>query len=128
MIDLRAFINEAAGTFGVRASLIAAQIQHESGGNIYAVGDGGQAKGCMQMHPAAAAEVGGKWETLLPTGPDDEMRAARAQILLGTSYLLKMLKLFGGDEEWALAAYNQGETVISRARHYADAVLALEQQ
>lgn len=109
-------IAAAAAKYGVPAALISAVIQHESGGNPDAVGDGGQALGLMQMHPAAAAQVGADWYAL-----KDPAKAIPA----GTAYLAIMLKSFGGDIAWALGAYNQGPGVMGKAKHYADAVKAL---
>lgn len=106
-------IAQASAKYGVRADLIAAVIQKESGGNPNAVGDNGAARGLMQMHKAAAQEVGADWADLL--NPEKAIDA-------GTAYLAKMLKLAHGDETLALMAYNQGPGVITRAMSYASAV------
>lgn len=109
-------IAAASARYNVPADLIRAVIQHESGGDPNAVGDGGQAVGLMQMHPSAAAQVGADWY-----GLKDPASAINA----GTAYLALMLKQFAGDVAWALGAYNQGPTVMGKAKHYADAVKAL---
>lgn len=119
-------IAAAAASTGLRAGLIAADIEHESGGDALAIGDGGQALGLMQVHWAACRDIGGDWEQLLQlihTGQTDQ--AAALGIEYGTKYLAKMLKAAGGDERLALMMYNQGPTVILRAKTYADTVLAL---
>jgi len=41
----------------MNAFLLAALIAVESGGNPFAVGDGGQAVGCLQIHPSVVADV-----------------------------------------------------------------------
>jgi len=112
--------------YGVRPQLIRADIMHESGGNALAVGDGGLALGPMQVHPAACQEVGVDWHAIQAAiAAGDEPTAARLGIEAGVAYLAKMLKLMGWDEAWALGAFNQGETVIGKARSYATAVIDL---
>jgi soluble lytic murein transglycosylase-like protein len=109
-------IASAAVKFGVRAELIAAVIHHESGGDPNAVGDGGRALGLMQMHRQAAEDVGFAWE---------DLRRPEVAIPAGAAYLSQMLRLCGNSEAWALAAYNQGPTVIHNAKRYSDAVMGL---
>lgn len=109
-------IAAASSKYGVRAALIAAVIQHESGGDPNAVGDNGLAHGLMQMHPSAAQTVGADYSKLF-----DPATAIDA----GTAYLAFCIKHCGGDEIWGVAAFNQGPTVIGRARAYVGAVMAL---
>ena len=110
-------IAAAAAKHRLDPKLLAAVIQHESGGNADAVGDGGNAVGLMQMHAAAAADVGVNWA---------QLRGNPAlQVDAGAAYLAKMLSIFGGNQAWALGAYNQGPTLMLRARDYASAVLVL---
>lgn len=110
-------IAAAAAASGVRAELIEAVIEHESAGQPDAVGDGGLAKGLMQMHPQAAQDVGVRWADL-----GDPATAINA----GAAYLARMLALFGGDETWALAAYNQGPGVMRKGWLYAQIVRGVE--
>jgi len=128
-------INEASQTYGVRVPLIIAQITQESNGDATAVGDGGKAYGLMQMHAAAASDVGVNWSDLKPADDGDLPRAARLQILAGVQYLRMQLDRFNGDERMALIAYNQGASVAANGHghpaqfaagaRYADAVLHL---
>jgi soluble lytic murein transglycosylase-like protein len=111
-------IAAAAAKYGVDAALIAAIIQHESGGDPNAMGDGGLATGLMQMHMSAALDVGVAWKDLKGN--------PALQIDAGTRYLKRLIDQFQGNVPWALAAYNQGPTVIGKAKAYADAVLALK--
>ena len=117
-------IAAAEKKYGIPAGLLRADFQHESGLNIKAVGDDGLARGIGQMHPAAAKTVGGDWDKYLDKSIPDAERAA-AQIEDAAHYLSFCYHLLG-DWEWALAAYNQGPTVISRGLHYAEAVKALQ--
>src|SRR5258708_20605053 len=99
-------------------------MQQESGGDPTAVGDGGKAIGLMQMHAAAASDVGVNWSDLAGN--------PELQVLAGTHYLRLQLDRFNSDEHTALIAYNQGASVAANPtdpRHatgarYADAVLA----
>ena len=119
-------ISVAASKYSVDASLIQAQVQHESNFDPFAIGDGGAALGLMQVHSGAAQDVGGDWNALLRTiQAGDEAAAVAMGLDIGVAYLSKMLKLFDGSQWLALMAYNQGPTVINRANSYAAAVFAL---
>jgi len=115
---------QAYDAFSVRPELILADIQQESGGDPSAVGDGGKAIGLMQMHAAAASDVGVSWSDLAGN--------PQLQALAGTHYLRLQLDRFNGDERTALIAYNQGASVAANpsdpryatGARYADAVLA----
>lgn len=123
MSDFTNLIQAASAKYGVRADLIAAVVQKESGGNPFAIGDGGAALGLMQVHRGAAQDVGMSWDELHQAiMAKDEQKAASLGIEIGAAYLAKMLKLAHGDESLALMAYNQGPGVISKAKAYADAV------
>lgn len=111
-------IAAAAAKHGVDPALIRAVIQHESGGDPTRLGDGGLAVGLMQMHMSAALDVGVAWKDLKGN--------PALQIDAGTAYLKKLIDQFQGNLPWALGAYNQGMTVIGKAKAYADAVLALK--
>jgi soluble lytic murein transglycosylase-like protein len=120
---LAGLANQASGESGVRPELILADILQESGGNPSAIGDGGRAIGLMQMHAAAASDVGVNWSDL---AGNPELQA-----IAGASYLAQQINRFG-DERTGLIAYNQGASVADNsadARYvtgaaYADAVLA----
>lgn len=120
MSDFDQELQAAAAKYGVDFKLARAVMMHESGGNIAAVGDGGNARGLFQMHEAAVKDCGGNvsdWLNLT-------INAASA-CDFGCNYLARMLKTFKGDVAWALMGWNQGVTVISRAKKYADAVQAI---
>lgn len=130
-------ITAAASKHGLDPALVTADATHESYsasvGDIdpFAIGDGGLALGVMQVHRIAAQSVNlaSEWDQL-QTAIDakDEATAVALGLDIGCAYLALMMDQFDDDEEWALAAYNQGPTVVRRARTYADAVLALKAQ
>lgn len=109
--------------------LVRAVIRYESSDDPLAVGDGGSALGAMQVHRIAAEDVGRaeEWDQLkFAIEKADDETAARLGIEIGVAYLALCLKQFGGNEQWALAAYNQGRGVVGKAKKYADTVLALK--
>jgi soluble lytic murein transglycosylase-like protein len=87
---------------GLRADLVRAVVQVESGYNARAVSSKG-ALGLMQLMPSTAAELGVR----SPFDPEENIRG-------GTTYLRQLLDRFGGNEELALAAYNAGPTAVDR--------------
>lgn len=95
-------INTIAEEEGVDPEIFARLIFKESGGNPNAEGDDGKAQGYLQLHAAAAEEVGVE-------------RSDPVQNLVGGArYLKKNLDRFGGDYEKALQAYNAGPTRVAR--------------
>lgn len=96
--------------------LIAALIKNESNFNPNSIGDSGLAIGLGQLHPAACTAVGADWKQM--QDPEKNIKATCA-------YFALMLKICSNDIPWALAAYNQGPTVISRGRGYSRRVLGL---
>lgn len=116
---------DAASRCAIPLDLLRAVISHESNWNPLAIGDGGNALGLMQVHPDAATDVGKSWYLLRSAiWNKDTDTAAKLGIDIGAAYFAKMLHQFK-DPAWALAAYNQGPTVIAKAKAYADAVLSL---
>jgi soluble lytic murein transglycosylase-like protein len=95
-------ITQHAQAQGVRADLVRAVVQVESGYNARAVSSKG-ALGLMQLMPSTAAELGVR----SPFDPGENIRG-------GTTYLRQLLDRFGGNEELALAAYNAGPTAVDR--------------
>jgi soluble lytic murein transglycosylase-like protein len=121
-------IAAAATQHGIDAKLGAAVVQHESNGNPFAIGDGGRAVGLMQMHLEAAQDLhmSDEWAKLhAAVITEEEESAVTLALDLGFAYLARMIGLFKGDIAWALAAYNQGPTVITAAHNYAMAVQAI---
>ena len=95
-------IEHHASANRVRADLVRAVIQVESGFNRYARSHKG-AMGLMQLMPATAAEL----------GVGDPYDPAQ-NIAAGVSYLRGLLERFGYNEELALAAYNAGPGAVER--------------
>lgn len=87
---------------GLRADLVRAVIQVESGYNAKAVSSKG-ALGLMQLMPSTAADLGVR----SPFDAEDNIRG-------GTAYLRQLLDRFNGSEELALAAYNAGPMAVDR--------------
>ena len=85
----------------VTPQLINAVIQRESGGNPNAVSSVG-AIGLMQLMPATAKQLG--------VDPHDPVQNVEG----GTRFLRKMFKVFDGDAELALMAFNWGRGNVSR--------------
>ena len=105
-------LREASTTHGIDYSLLKALIATESGFNTFAVSPKG-AVGLMQLIPPTAERYGvtaGKGVTVQKklTDPKTNIRA-------GARYLAYLIKLFPGQLELALAAYNAGEGAVQRA-------------
>ena len=124
--DVLAAIFTKAAAHGIRQGLLQADVQLESSGDPFSIGDGGLAMGLMQVHKFAAAEVGVDWNKLAAAiAAKDRATAIELGLEAGALYLAKMLRLFNGNEHLALMAFNRGETVIHLGDEYATAVLAL---
>ncbi|HXG58473.1 MAG TPA: lytic transglycosylase domain-containing protein, partial [Thermoanaerobaculia bacterium] len=92
-----AIILEAARKFDVDAALVSAVIKAESDFDPRAVSRKG-ARGLMQLMPATARRFG-VTDSFDPS----------ANIHAGTRYLRWLLKIFDGNADLAVAAYNAGE-------------------
>lgn len=92
---------EAGRRWGIDPSVLAAQAQKESGGNVNAVSPAG-ALGLMQFMPATAASMG--------VNPHDPASAING----AARYMSEMLQQFG-TIDLALAAYNAGPGAVRRA-------------
>ncbi len=105
-------LSAASQSYGVDYDLIKAVVAAESAFNPKAVSPKG-AVGLMQLMPKTAqrygvqSDQGASIATKL-TDPD-------LNIQTGTRYLADLLKMFGGQTELALAAYNAGEGAVARA-------------
>ncbi len=95
-------IIEHSRTHGVRADLIRAVMQVESGFNPLARSPKG-AMGLMQLMPATAKQYGVK----NAFNPVENVRG-------GVAYLRELLDRYGNNEELALAAYNAGPGAVDK--------------
>jgi hypothetical protein len=97
-----ALIDQHSTTHGVRADLVRAVIQAESGFNPAARSIKG-AMGLMQLMPATAVQYG----VSNPYDPAENIRA-------GVTYLKRLLEMYSQKEELALAAYNAGPGAVQK--------------
>ena len=95
-------ISEHSRTHGVRADLVRAVMQVESGFNPYARSPKG-AMGLMQLMPATARQYGVR----NAFNPNENVRA-------GVAYLRELLDRYQNNEELALAAYNAGPGAVDK--------------
>jgi len=95
-------ISEHSRTQGVRADLVRAVMQVESGFNPYARSPKG-AMGLMQLMPATARQYGVR----NAFSPAENVRA-------GVAYLRELLDRYQNNEELALAAYNAGPGAVDK--------------
>jgi len=95
-------ISEHSRTNGVRADLVRAVMQVESGFNPYARSPKG-AMGLMQLMPATAKQYGVK----NAFNPAENVRA-------GVAYLRELIDRYENKEELALAAYNAGPGAVDK--------------
>ena len=99
---IEASIDHAAARYNLPRELIASVIRAESNFDTDAVSRAG-AQGLMQLMPGTARELGVE-------NPFD----ISENIDAGSRYLKKMIELFGGSLEKALAAYNAGPGAVRR--------------
>ncbi len=95
-------ISEHSRTRGVRADLVRAVVQVESGFNPYARSPKG-AMGLMQLMPSTARQFG----VVNAFNPIENVRA-------GVAYLRELLDRYQNNEELALAAYNAGPAAVDK--------------
>ncbi|MFO8085992.1 MAG: lytic transglycosylase domain-containing protein [Desulfobacterales bacterium] len=115
------YISRAAARYNLPEALIRGVIKAESDFQVHAVSPAG-AQGLMQLMPTTAEELGVK-----------DTFNMEENINGGAKYLKKMLNIFNGDLEKALAAYNagpqtvqkyQGSVPFTETRHYVQKVLS----
>lgn len=90
-------VEKASRDYQVPKQFIYALIYHESGGNPYAIGDGGRSRGLMQLHDPTREKLG-----LSKKDAHDPAKAIPA----GARYLREQYDLFGKDPVAAISAYN----------------------
>jgi soluble lytic murein transglycosylase-like protein len=97
---------------GIDIELLQALIATESGFDPAVVSPKG-AVGLMQVMPATAERYGLTGDRKLPV--EKKLTDPRTNVRVGTRYLADLLKMFPGQLELALAAYNAGEGAVQRA-------------
>ena len=108
-----AAIEAAAEESGVDASLLRAMVLAESGGRAAAQSPRG-ARGLLQLVEATARQEA---EALgIAFEGDDTLDDPATNLRLGASYLARLLRRYGGEEAFALAAYNAGPSNLGRWR------------
>ncbi len=122
----------ASSSYGVDNRLLKAVVAAESAFNPNAVSHKG-AVGLMQIMPATARRYGVQPEPGLSV--TSQLTNPELNIQTGTRYLADLLRLFGGETELAVAAYNAGEGAVMRAgnripnfqetRHYVKKVMSI---
>ena len=105
-------LSAASLSHGVDYELLTAVVSAESAFNPKAISHKG-AVGLMQIMPATARRYGVQSEPGLTVA--SKLTDPDLNIQTGTRYLADLLRLFGGQTELAVAAYNAGEGAVMRA-------------
>lgn len=105
-------LTAASQSHGVDYELLKAVVSAESAFNPRAVSHKG-AVGLMQIMPATARRYGVQSEPGLTVA--SKLTDPELNIRTGTRYLADLLRMFGGQTELAVAAYNAGEGAVTRA-------------
>ena len=107
--DVKQHLEDAAEAQSLDPALVIAVAAAESAFNVKAVSRKG-ALGLMQVMPATAERYG------VASRPASEGEHAamepKVNAQIGTRYLADLLRMFDGDKELALAAYNSGEGAV----------------
>ncbi len=105
-------IKDASVLHGIDYELLQALIAAESGYDPRAISPKG-AVGLMQLMPPTAERYGVKSDQKTPLA--QKLTDPRTNIRAGSSYLRDLIKMFPGELELAVAAYNSGEGAVQRA-------------
>ena len=105
-------LKDASRTHGIDYELLQALIATESGFDTFAVSPKG-AVGLMQLMPPTAERYGVKADKSAPI--EKKLTDPKTNIKAGATYLRDLIKMFPGQLELALAAYNAGEGAVKRA-------------
>lgn len=105
-------LKDASQVHGIDYELLQALIATESGFDTFAVSPKG-AVGLMQLMPPTAERYGVKADKKTPI--EKKLTDPKTNIKVGTSYLRDLIKMFPGQLELAVAAYNAGEGAVQRA-------------
>ena len=95
----------------VDPALVIAVAAAESAFNVQAVSRKG-ALGLMQVMPATAERYGVPARASAQGSGSASLMEPKVNAEVGSRYLADLLRLFGGDKELALAAYNAGEGAV----------------
>lgn len=106
-------VQQAASALGIPASVVAAQVNEESGGDTTALSPTG-AMGEFQFEPSTYTGLG------FPAGTEDD---PNEEVKAYIAYMGQLLKQFGGNVKNALAAYNAGPGNIAAGMGYANTIL-----
>lgn len=102
-------LEDAAHAQALEPELVIAVAAAESGFNTDAVSRKG-ALGLMQVMPATAERYGVAGRSA--TGGWHAVMDPKLNVQVGSRYLADLLRMFDGDKELALAAYNAGEGAV----------------
>ncbi len=105
-------LKDASLATGVDYELLQAVIATESGFDTFAVSPKG-AVGLMQLMPPTAQRYGVRADVKTPI--EKKLTDPKTNIKAGSSYLRDLIKMFPGQLELAVAAYNAGEGAVQRA-------------
>ena len=105
-------LREASNEHGIDYELLQALIATESGFDAGAVSPKG-AVGLMQIMPATAERYGVTSDR--KAAVEKKLTDPRLNVRTGTRYLRDLIRMFPGQLELALAAYNAGEGAVQRA-------------
>jgi soluble lytic murein transglycosylase-like protein len=105
-------LREASREHGIDYELLQALIATESGFDPAAVSPKG-AVGLMQIMPATAGRYGVIGDLTSPV--ERKLADPRTNVRTGARYLRDLIRMFPGQLELALAAYNAGEGAVQRA-------------
>ena len=109
----RPIIERWARRYGVSPDMVAAVLECESSGRVRAVSESG-ALGLMQLMPKTAGAMAKELGLKEPSGRD--LFDPGLNIRLGSYYLSKLWKRFGGERMLVVAAYHAGPTNIDEWR------------
>jgi len=110
--QVKQHLRDAAKEHHIEPELLQALIAAESGFDASAVSPKG-AIGLMQIMPATAERYGLSGDAKLPLAK--KLTDPRTNIRTGVRYLSDLIRMFPGQLELALAAYNAGEGAVQRA-------------
>jgi hypothetical protein len=105
-------LRDASQEHGIDYELLQALIATESGFDPSAVSPKG-AVGLMQLMPATAERYGLSGDARMPLAR--KLTDPRLNVRTGSRYLRDLIRMFPGQLELALAAYNAGEGAVQRA-------------